>query len=281
MTFAHCFAQEKPTPEPAPLSWAPPALKNPTTIAISEANHSLKLNAAKDYILKMPTTPLKVSGGLSISGGRNVVLIGGEIEAPSAKDAPDALQRRAVYLKGQTGTIHIEGLHIKGDDLAEAFNLDERLGAIVQLQNIRIETVHGQFSGHHADLVQTWAGPAELRIDRLTGFTDYQGFFLLPNQHFTDGPTPKLFNFRHLNLAGSDKSAYLLWSPGEKAMPVSLKEVWLKPNPKKRDRDQFLWPKPSTGDKSWDAVQVGTPPEGDFVPEGVVGVNYVSPGYEK
>ena len=279
LVFAPLRADEKPAAKREPLSWAPPALTDPITLTVSDTKHNFKLDVAKDYLIKMPATPLKARGGLTISGGRNVVLIGGAIEAPSAKDAPKATDRRAVYLKGQAGTVHIEGLHIKGDDLAEAFNLDERLGAIVQLQNIRIETVHGSFSGHHADLVQTWAGPAELRIDRFTGFTDYQGFFLLPNQHFTDGPKPKLFDFRHINLTGSEKSAYLLWSPGEKAMPVTLKEVWLKPNPKKTNRDQFLWPKPSSGDKSWEAVQVGTPPQGDFVPEGVAGVDYVSPGY--
>ena len=50
---------------------------------------------------------------------------------------------------------------------------------------------------------------------------------------------------------------------------------------KKQARTQFLWPKPSTGDRSWEAVQVGTPLGGNFVPEGVAGVGYVSPGYEK
>jgi hypothetical protein len=185
-----------------------------------------------------------------------------------------------VYLKGQTGTIHIEGLHIGGAELAEAFNLDQRLGAIVQLQNIRIETVRGLRAGHHADLVQTWAGPAELRIDGLTGSTDYQGFFLLPNQHFT-GDAPRKFDFRRMNITGTDKAGYLLWRQTNPAFEFSLSEVWLQPNPKRTDRDQFLWPKPSTGDKSWENVKIGVPPAGDFVPEGVAGLNYVSPGYVK
>jgi hypothetical protein len=272
---------EKPAPKPQPLSWAPPELTDPITINISETNRNPRLDVTKDYIIKMPDKPLKARGGLVLAGGRNVVLIGGAIEALSIEEAPKSLERRAVYLKGQAGTIHIEGLHILGDNLAEAFNIDQRLGAIIQLQNIRIETVHGDFKGHHADLIQTWAGPAELRIDRFTGSTGYQGFFLLPNQHFPDGPKPKLFDFRHINLTGNEHSAYLLWSPGEKLMPVSLTDVWLKPNPKwAKDRDRFVWPKPVTGDKSWEAAKEGAP-QGDFVPEGVAGVNYVSPGYVK
>ncbi len=262
------------------LSWAPPALTNPITIEISKANRSPRLDDTKDYIIKMPSTPLVAAGGLVLSGGRNVVLIGGAIEAPPMGEAPESLQRRAVYLKGQTGTIHIEGLHIGGADLAEAFNLDQRAGAVVQLQNIRIEKAQGTRAGHHADLVQTWAGPAELRIDGMTGTTDYQGFFLLPNQHF-NGPAPKLFDFRRINLIGTDKSAYLLWTQTKPEFPVKVQDVYLSPNPSKTaHRDQFLWPKPSTGDLSWESVQVGPPPHGDFVPTGFAGVNYVSPGYQ-
>ena len=264
-----------------PLAWAPPALTDPITIQISNANRDLRLDEKKDYILKMPATPLTAKGGLVISGGRNVVLIGGAIEAPPLAEAPGALERRAVYLKGQTGTIHIEGLSIGGADLGEAFNLDQRLGAILQLQNIRIEKVHGTRAGHHADLVQTWAGPAELRIDRLTGTTDYQGFFLLPNQHF-DGPAPKLFDFRRMNIKGSEQSGYMLWTQTEPEFPVKVTDVYVAPSPAKvAQRDLIVWPKPSTGDRSWENVKVGEPPGGDFVPAGVAGINYVSPGYQK
>ncbi len=268
-----------PAKKAALLTWAPPALTAPTTVTVSESNRDLKLDPNKDYIIKMPATPLKVMGGLIIGGGRNVVLIGGEIEAPDGERK--GLSHRAVYLRGQTGTMHVEGLLIRGDKLEEGFNIDQREGAILQLQNIRIEQVHGSFSGHHADLLQTWAGPAELRIDRLTGTTGYQGFFLLPNQHFK-GDVPKVFDFRRINIIGTDTSAYMLWGPSNSTYPVNIQDVWVRPNPRTKkvtERDAFLWPKPSTGDKTWQAVQAGTPPGGDFVPAGVAGLNYVSPGY--
>jgi hypothetical protein len=260
------------------LTWAPPPLTAPTTILVTDSNHNLKLDSSKDYRIKMPATPLAVKGGLTISGGRNVVLIGGAIEAVDSP-AEQRLAHRGLYLKGQTGTVHIEGLHIGGANLSEGINLDQREGAIVQIQNVRIEKVHGSFSGHHADLLQTWAGPAELRIDRLTGSTDYQGFFLLPNQHFKGAP-PRRWDLRHINISGSDKSAYLLWRQIKPAYPVRVRDVWVRPNPKKQERDQFLWPKPSSGDRSWQDVQVGLPPGGDFVPAGVAGISYSSPGYQ-
>lgn len=262
------------------LSWAPPALTDPITVPISDRNRDLRLDPAKDYVLRMPDTPFTAPGGLVIGGGRNVVLIGGEIRRPAPAAGEEKTGGRALFLKSQTGTIHIEGLLITGEGLKEGINLDQREGGIVQLQNLRIDTVHGERAGHHADLIQSWAGPGELRIDRFTGRTDYQGFFLLPNQHF-DGPAPRGFDFRRMDITGSDTSAYLLWRQDRSTYPVAIDRVWVQPKPTRTDRDAFLWPKPSTGDRTWDAVQVGVPPGGAFVPPGVAGIGYQSPGYRK
>ena len=261
------------------LSWAPPALADPITIEVSESRANLKLDQAKDYIIKMPSKPLL--GGLGIWGGRNVVLIGGEIHIPSKEEAPDFKgSTRALYIQEQKGTAHIEGLLVSGKGLTEGVNLNQRQGATVQFQNVRFDTVHGSREAHHADLIQTWAGPGRLRIDRFTGHTSYQGFFLLPNQHFPDGPKPRLFDFRHMNIIGNDRAGYMLWLPDAAGFAVDTHDVWVSPNSRRNtSRDQFLWPKPSTGDKNWAGVKVGLPPEGDYVPEGSVGVNYVSPGY--
>jgi hypothetical protein len=260
------------------LTWAPPKLENPTTVEISNQNRDVKLDQTKDYIIKMPPTPLEQ--GVRIWGGRNIVLIGGEIRIPSLQEKPDFKgERRALYLNRQTGTAHVEGLLIAGNGLQEGINLDQREGATVQLQNVRVERVIGTREGHHADVLQTWAGPAELHIDRLTGYTTYQGFFLLPNQHF-NGPKPRLFDFRNMNLVADDRSGYMLWFPTPAGFPAIMSEVWVSPNPKRMtSRDEYLWPKPSTGDTAWRDVKVGTPPGGDFVPAGVAGLNYVSPGY--
>lgn len=290
--LAGLSANETPSPVQK-LAWAPPELEDPIVIQLGHEHRSLKLDRSKDYRIELPRDAPWV-GELNIYGGRNVVVIGGEIHIPDgaedpayADDVPKDRQKshRALYLKGQTGTIHVEGVLFSGGGLKEGINLDERApGCVVQLQNIRCETLHGSYKGHHADVLQTWAGPAVLRIDRLTGLSEYQGFFLLPNQHFAldkDGFRPTRWEFRHINLLGTPASAYLLWCPEHHGFPIDIEDVWVRPAPRVAgNRDMFLWPKPHAAkDDTWNAVHEGEPPDGDFVPAGVAGLGYASPGY--
>jgi len=273
-------------PDPR-LTWAPPRLTDPQTIELTAERHSVKLDHTRDYRMVMPATPLQAAGGVTIFGGRNVVLIGGTIEVPTVAEAPEAQHRRGLYLKDIAGTVHIEGLHITGADLAEGINIDvRRPGAIVQLQNIRVECVHGSFKTNHADVVQTWAGPDFLRIDKLTGLSGYQGLFLCPDDVPQDF-VPTLFDVRRVNLIGNEQSAYLFWRGkadtrgGQLDWGWHVEDLWAQPREQAAgQRDMFLWPKPSKGDGSWTVVQEGVPPDGDFVPQGLAGVGYVSPGYQ-
>jgi hypothetical protein len=254
------------------LRFAPPALANPVTVRPTSGNSSLKLDPNVDYIIEMPSTPLESSGGLNISGGHNVVLIGGEIHHPRWWSSENNVNR-GLYLKNQTGTVHVEGLRISGL-LSEGINLSQTEGAIVQLQNIRIDQVQGSYSGNHADVIQTWAGPRQLLIDGLTGSTTYQGFFLLPSQ-FLPGVQPERFDFNRIDIDGTGDSGYMFWT--DEGFPVSVNDVWTNPNPSKAgDRNQFLWPK---GSDLWNAVRVGTPAVGDFVSVSDAGIGYRSPGY--
>lgn len=263
------------------LAWAPPELENPITMKVRGEGIRLRLDKTRDYIVELPKDE-PIYGHLNIWGGRNVVLIGGEVVVTSN-------HWRAVYLEQQTGTIHIEGLYVRGDppeNLMEGFNFDQRqTNGVVQLQNIRIEKVHGSYEGNHADLLQTWAGPAELRIDGLTGYTQYQAMFFLPNQHFRldkDGVLPKKWVFKNINVEGDASSGFMLWAPNaDQQFPMEIENVWVQPQEGRRgNRDRFLWPRPGiTGDTFWQDVREGIPPGGDFVPQGMAGLNYVSPGY--
>jgi len=262
-------------PSRAALTWAPPRLHNPTTVHVTNDNRNLRLDKRRDYILKMPATPLTADGGLVIYGGRNVVLIGGEIRFDAPRDKKQsALSRRGVYVKAGTGTVHIEGLLVTGAHAAEGFNIDMREeNAILQLQNIRVETLQGTRAGHHADVIQTWAGPRELRVDRLTGESTYQGMFLHPNQHFK-GPAPRLFDFRRVNIRAG---AYGLWQASR--FPIRTEDVWVDPPARRPWPSHVLWPKVPMSESAWKDVRKGAPPGGDFVPAGVAGIGYVSPGY--
>lgn len=260
------------------LTWAPPELDDPVTVKAPTDGQDLHLDLDQDYIIEMPDEPLDVRGGLVVNGGRNVVLIGGEIRISESGDR--AQEIRGLYLRKQTGTIHVEGLHITGAALGEGINLDQREGATVQLQNILVDTVDGERDGHHADLLQTWAGPSVLRIDRLTGRTTYQGFFLLPKQFLEE--EPERFDLRRVNIHGVGDAAYLLWRDGAD-WPIDVQDVWVAPSEdddrtEDDDVDAFTWAKGDDPD-AWGDVRVGTPPGGDFVTEDRVGLGYESPGY--
>ncbi len=267
---------QAPEPEPgapAVLTWAPPELVDPETVELSAENRSVTLEPDRDYVLELPDEPVEVRGGITVEGGRNVVLVGGEIRVGEEGEGND---RRALLLRDQTGTVHVEGLLLSGPGLAEGINLDQRLGAVVQLQNIRVETVHGEEDGHHADVLQTWAGPAELRIDRLSGRTTYQGFFLLPLQH-GDQDAPRLFDLRNIDLVGEDGAGYLLWRD-DADWPLAAREVWVA-REGSTGASGYVWDDGSRAAADWAQVRTGTPPDGPFVPEGSVGVGYTSPGY--
>lgn len=259
-------------PGPA-LAWAPPELDNSRLMHLDEDTTTLRLDPDRDFEVRLPEEPLVAPEGVTIIGGRNVVLTGGEIVVPADPDGapPDV---RAIYLVDQTGTIHVEGVQLSGEGLGEGFALNQRLGATVQIQNVRIGTVRGSEDGHHADVIQTWAGPAELRVDRLSGSTTYQGLFLLPKQ-FGDQPAPEQFDLRHIDIQGLEGSAYLMWRD-ERDWPMRVEDVWVSVEDD-RDRELTLWPRDDLA--RWDGVTIGRPPEGEFVPEGVAGTGYLSPGY--
>ncbi len=85
------------------LSWAPPKLISPLNISVPTTGGNFKLNQSRDYIIRMPASP--VLDAVSIWGGRNVHLIGGEIVLYRNRS-------QALNLNDFVGTMHVEGLRI-------------------------------------------------------------------------------------------------------------------------------------------------------------------------
>ena len=254
------------------LDWAPPVLIAPKTILISAKNRELVLDDKTDYRLVLPATPVTLVGGLTVTGGHNVVLIGGTIVAPSIADSPQPPDRRGIYLHDQTGVMHVEGVRLTGP-LSEGFDLDERAGGTVQIENVQVDTVLGSRTTNHADVIQTWAGPNVLRIDGLRGSSDYQGFFFLPNQHWETGPAPTLFDIRRTVLTMADPSGYAVWTP---ATSPWLNAEGLTVVDATTDRGRVLWPADQLP-----SIHVATPGSAAALalPPGVPGAGYLSPGY--
>jgi len=253
------------------LTWAPPTLTNPITLAVTPGHASLTLEPGLDYTVTLPRTPVDLPGGVSISGGHNVVIIGGVIQVPAKGEAPAPKQRRGLYLKGQTGTVHVEGVRMTGD-LSEGFNLDQREGAVIQIENVQVDLVHGSHDGHHADVIQTWAGPRVLRVDGLRAATRYQGFFLLPNQWWKQAGPPEAFVFRRTVLTMMPGSAYAVWLPERNPSWLDFSGITVRLDGRAAT-GKLSWPNSSLGLK---VAAAGTAAD---LPAGMPGGSYTSPGY--
>lgn len=289
--------EDRPSAQTLPsagLRWAPPTLSEPTTIDLSTGASKLTLDRDKDYIIRMPAQ--KKVGATWLIGGRNIVIVGGHTTIPRGTPPGRANDgyRRNIYINDATGTVHIEGLLIDGSGGGDADGIDIAAPqATVQIQNVRIVGLRGRHAGFHADVVQPWGGVKDLRIDRLTGSSNYQGL-----QIVGPGPigTATVSNVNLFQAAGPyDKGGHMIWLAGHRcaSVPITLENVWVKPRRGRwlgdsvwpQDRRTFArrrscvgrasrrvasWPRlPVTG-----VVRAGTPRSGDFVPKGSVGIGY-------
>jgi hypothetical protein len=176
------IGQEESVPPPPPatgtLTWAPPALTSPVTVTLTNANKAtaLKNGAGRDVrvICAEPLSGIASAGAIivPIEGWRNVVWIGGEINATQTQ------QNEGIIPRDCTGTVHLEGIYVHGQGIADA--MCNRLGGpnqIMQIQNCRNEVHYS--STEHADCFQTQACSLKsLRFDMCTFRTDYQGMML-------------------------------------------------------------------------------------------------------
>ncbi len=185
-------------------TWDPPdgwALYQRLTIPSTGGD--IRMDPGVDYLLEAPRP---ITAPLELRGGRNVVWIGGEIRIDDAGEFADPDRRRALVIMDENDgedpvegrIVHLEGLLLHGKDLAEGINTAAP-SAVVQLQNIRIERVAirgaddrdgtgGYPDSNHADIIQIWGAQRELRIDGLSGSTNYQGLFLREGTTYVGGP---------------------------------------------------------------------------------------------
>jgi hypothetical protein len=286
---------------PAPtglLPWAPPLLVEPKTITLGTGYTHTTLAADRDYIVKLPAT--KKVGGTWIDGGHNVVIVGGAVTVPAPIGTTETgAERRAFYIKGTTGTVHIEGVEIDNPSGAQFDGIAIAAPqATVQLENLRITGLRGGLAAYHADVVQPWGGVKVLRIDHLTGSSDYQGLTLAEDLGPIGSSLISNVNLAALSTPTTEKGGHMVWlTKGTQtcqSRPVHLSNVYLQPR-KDRSLSTSVWPPsssalscPASGGAlvSWPklpvvagAVAAGTPAGGDYVPAGSVGLRYKTSGY--
>jgi hypothetical protein len=278
------------------LTWAPPSgYQNfPVyNVAVSSANNQNLDGKGGDMLIKMPSSP---TGPITIKNCKNAVLIGGQIDIPknTGSASPDV---RGVYITGCTGTVHVEGLYINGDiATAEADGVAINApDAIVQLQNLRIHKLYGGYdtgSHNHSDIVQPWGGVKELRIDYMTGSSNYQGFQINDDINHIGKVIIKNTNIGDSGVASADgKGGYYVWLKCGTGTTYSFSNFYVQPR-SGRSLSSTIYDSSSACGMNANStsasfsnstvsgtVTAGKPASGDFVPAGVAGTSYKSPGY--
>ena len=291
------------------LRYPPPPLEHPTTINLGTGITYNRLADGQDYIVKMPAA--KKVGSTTLDGGRNIVIIGGYVtlpvlmKAPGQPDVSNGAISRGIYIKNNHGVVHIEGVLVdaSGGGMADGIVIAST-NSIVQIENVRVDGVFGFNNQFHADVVQPYGGVKDLRIDKLTGYSAYQGLTIGQDR----GPIGSVEISRanlvciHPQINGSgNNGGYMLWftsheGGADTTYPLILDEIYIQPRAG-RMLGNSVWPPAGFAScpaviaadgsaATWPAipkvkgcVKKGMPPHGDFVPAGIAGLQYVSPGY--
>ncbi len=298
------------------LLWPAPAVNRTLRLHPTDEQRWLHLKSDLDYEIILPST--SVTHGLTLVGGRNIRIIGGAFKLKGYSDLSTNKAALAFWFADDGNTqermIHVEGIEFDmteaRDRDAIAFN-DEN--AIFQIQNVRFFNVNGDHEGLHPDAIENWGGAKEVRIFRSTVITDHQGFLLSPLQPTQTTPI-EFVDIRQVDFRRNDgaygsypnhKCPIFLWLVHYRQETCQtyerggvISEVYAThpencwdfgmnttmPNTIQPERclsqvsddgTQISWPTlPLTG-----RVSQGPPPRGEFVPEGVAGIGYKSPGY--
>ncbi len=237
-----------------------------------------------------------------------MVLIGGEVIVPSTANQTDNGADdtdTAIYVRGSTGTVHIEGVLIRAEADTQFDGIDVNAPlATVQVENVRMENVYGSSTTEHADVIQTWGGARALRVDHLTAKGDYQGLTIAPSLGSVGSVQLKNIDLTAerppLALAAiTHGGGIMLWLTagidGCQSSPVTLENVFIADTTGRISPAATVWPSPGSklpcdpalegNTLSWPglpvsgSVTLGVPSGGPFVPPGLAGKAYVSPGY--
>lgn len=269
------------------LPWAPPECGDSghgcqdLYLANTGAHQTLYLNDDTDYRIQLPTAGPLV-GGITITGGRNVQLIGGEIDLtyPCSNDASDCT---GIYIaKSSPGAVFVEGVWIHnptnigrtcpggasstsqtcstghGIDVNTADNGVINVNTIT-LENVRIDGISG-CSGYddHADVFQPYQAPDDtIRVDRLTGVTNCQGMQLDPDLAYSKWHTfPRSITVDNTNIDAAynpykhEANGYTWWLTWRftcTAGPLGLTSDYFS-GPPTKPTAASVWPDPRNHD---------------------------------
>jgi hypothetical protein len=175
----------------------------------------------------------------------------------------------------------------------------------LQIENDRIVDLRGTQSGYHADVIQPYCGFRELRVDGLSGYSQFQGLMFK-----ADRGSWRTTTLRRVNLVGiAPQDGYLINvvtgccnedSNSYVTGPISFSDVYVRPDVSHHDGTlsgnicpaaAFTFGTDSATGREYAEHRTGVSPQmtgriwrgrpasGDYVPEGVAGVGYVAASY--
>lgn len=224
--------------------------------------------------------------GISLVGGRNVVIIGGRITAVGlARAAGVGL---AVWPRTAQSHYYIEGVRIQPSKradgtwrrtLCDSFASRGPVGKIT-IQNCLFGPTavkEGYDTSIHPDVFQYQAPfDGDVRVHRFTGLTEYTG--VMCSSVYVRSQNWSHTNFVAVRIGGPSRG-HTVFGIYDSGIPITLPGVTF---------DEFYWQKdPDQGFQGYSPIELvtqkggkyGKPTGGDFVTEEMVGPGYVSPGY--
>lgn len=269
------------------VRWAPPSLApGYTVLDLSKTGTQtwFKFGDNEDVLIVAPPGTYTLDR-LEVSGGRNIILSGGDFIPSGAGPATATLKFTNIH-----GEVWVEGVHIDNRNVGErdaiaavSANGSE---ATFTLQNSFIDHVSGSYNGVHGDVFQPHGDLQHIRMYNVVGRSNFQGLFLDPQHEIK---SVDLVNVQMQYLPGGDPITFLynFWmNDGRPPYPVTMENVWVDQRagqdaaqqsvfpPKTwgtvRAGDDITWPNmPFTGE-----MHVGTPPQGTFVTPEQTGLFY-------
>jgi len=176
----------------------------------------------------------------------------------------------------------------------------------ITLENIRADGIAGGSGfSDHSDILQPYQAPLDtIRIDRFTGTSNDQGFTINPDLALKNFGDVVTYDIRDTNLVDIHnpytgfRNRYLWWLIDASTChsgQIALSNVYTSEADGTLRLDS-AWPdtnQPAACMSKWSgsalsfhgipvtgSITEGVPPGGDFVPVGVAGIHYRSPGYQ-
>jgi hypothetical protein len=200
--------------------------------------------------------------------------------------------------------VHIEGLLVTSTDpgfIADMCDINSQHQGVagvemtVTFQNVRCDGLcYGWYQnsdgsqGPHSDVIQNYHGPNQIRMDHFTATrAGYQGFFLQQNgTSYTGGVSQYIYKYVDLHADYGNKPSgsqytevtdgHYMWYQTDTSCDVALTECYAEKNPNHGDNPWY----PTSGYWETRGLNLGAPPGGSWVPAGVSGISYISPGYQ-